>query len=269
VDASSPGTPATDLSAPAGGSLGPSLMTYEAGTTNPDRLLDNLGSVATDRTALGSTTVSTGSMTDTGRARYTSGAAGDEAGPTVESTSSMAGQGDLGGGPDDVGGRASIPDLGHTPQGGGTGRGAGDAYGSSITQTGGPHSYAMPMDATASGENTMGADTATGGMGDSATDRGDMVIATGNSARDLSPSPDRDSTDRGDMVIATGNSARDLGEADDTEPNPIEDAAVGGTGANYQGGTGGWGTETPGSSGVAGWTPSSSDSGETSGSETH
>jgi uncharacterized protein YndB with AHSA1/START domain len=298
LDESAPGAPATDVTPAAeGGPVGPSLMTYEPGTGPdvPSTRRSDTGTMADDRTNLGSTSVSSGSMTDTGRARYTSGMAGDVSGYTTASDSSLAGQGDLGGGPDDVGGRATIPDLGHTPQGGGTGRGEGGAYGSSITQSGGPHSYAMPMDAMAEGENTMGADTATGGMpgsgatgssdairpapdrdstdrGDmviatnprdlgsgedtAGTDRGDMVIATGAQPRDLSPSPDRDATDRGDMVIATN--PRDLG-AGDTEPEPIDDPTVGGTGANYSGGTGGWGTEAPDSSEVIGWTPSSTD----------
>jgi uncharacterized protein YndB with AHSA1/START domain len=298
VNESAPGVPATDVTPAAeGGSIGPSLMTYEPGTGPdvPSTSRSDTGTMADDRTNLGGTSVSSGSMTDTGRARYTSGMAGDVSGYTTASDSSLAGQGDLGGGPDDVGGRATIPDLGHTPQGGGTGRGEGGAYGSSITQSGGPHSYAMPMDAMAEGENTMGADTATGGMPGSGatgpsdasrpapdraptdrgdmviatnprdlgstedtegTDRGDMVIATGAQPRDLSPSPDQDATDRGDMVIATN--PRDL-DAGDTEPAPIDDPTVGGTGANYSGGTGGWGTEDPNSSEVIGWTPSSID----------
>ena len=333
LDASAPDAAASPGGAPVvEGALGPSLMTYEAGTgpeiDRPSH--SDLGSMADDRTTVGSTTVSTGSMTDTGRARDTSGMAGGAAGYTTESTSSLAGQGDLGGGPDDVGGRAATPDLGHTPQGGGTGRGAGDAYGSSVTQSGGPASSGMPLDVMGAGENPLGSDADSGRTRDTgATDRGDMSIATGNQPRDLRPSPDRDPTDRGDMSIATGNQARDFGgaydpdandsgmtedyrpaadreatdrgdmsiatdnqprdmsttddrgdmsiatgnqpratSAEDTEPSPVEDASVGGTGATYSGGTGGWGTESPDSSGAAGWTPSSTKPGPTGGNET-
>ena len=302
-DESVAGAPATEVAPAAEGeSMGPSLMSYEPGTGPdvPSTRHSDTGTMADDRTNLGATSVSSGSMTDTGRARYTSGMAGDVSGYTTASDSSMAGQGDLGGGPDDVAGRATTPDLGHTPQGGGTGRGEGDAYGASITQSGGPHSYAMPMDAMAEGENTMGADTATGGMAGSgatgpsdtvrpspdrdATDRGDMVIAT--VPRDLGSADDTTGTDRGDMVIATA--PRDLGSTDDTtgtdrgdmviatnprdadatEPSPADDATVGGTGANYSGGTGGWGTEAPDSSEAIGWTPSSADREKSGGGET-
>ncbi len=290
-------TPAADVTPPTtGGPAGPSLMTYEAGTRPADDAMSgsDLGSMADDRTSLGSTTVSTGSMTDTGRASDTSGMAGGEAGYTTESTRSIAGSGTWGGGPDDVGGRANIPDLGHTPAGGGTGRGTGDAYGSSTTQSGGAASSGLPFDATASGENTMGGNTMLGDMSSGgATDRGDMIIATGNAARDLGSADNSGATDRGDMIIATGNAARDLGadddsstdrgdmiiatgnaardlEADDAEPSPVEDAAVGGTGATYSGGTGGWGTEAPDSSEVIGWSPSSTDdTSRSSGGETH
>ncbi len=288
--------PASEISPPTtGGPAGPSLMTYEAGTRPDDATGgSDLGSMADDRTSLGSTTVSTGSLTDTGRATDTSGMAGGEAGFTTESTRSLAGLGDLGGGPDDVGGRATTPDLGHTPTGGGTGRGEGGAYGSSTTQSGGPASSGLPFDSTASGENTMGGNTMLGDVStlgstdrgdmviatgnsprdlypanDPATDRGDMVIATGNSPRDLGSSDDP-ATDRGDMVIATGNAARDLSSgADDTEPSPAEDAAVGGTGATYTGGTGGWGTEAPDSPEALGWSPSSTDDRHGSHGETH
>ncbi len=291
-------TPAADVTPPTtGGPAGPSLMTYEAGTRPADDApggSGGLGSMADDRTSLGSTTVSTGSMTSTGRASDTSGMAGGEAGYTTESTRSLAGSGTLGGGPDDVGGRANTPDLGHTPAGGGTGRGAGDAYGSSTTQSGGAASSGLPFDATASGENTMGGNTMLGDMSSGgADDRGDMIIATGNAARDLGSADDSGATDRGDMIIATGNAARDLGAdddsstdrgdmiiatgnaardlgAEDAEPSPVEDAAVGGTGATYSGGTGGWGTEAPDSSGTAGWSPSSTDdTSGSSGGETH
>jgi hypothetical protein len=89
-----------------------------------------------------------------------------------------------------------------------------------------------------------------------------MSIATGNQARDMGTAEDR-----GDMSIATGNQPRDTG-AEDSEPSPVEDASVGGTGATYSGGTGGWGTESPDSSGAAGWTPSSTKPGPGGGNET-
>jgi hypothetical protein len=88
-----------------------------------------------------------------------------------------------------------------------------------------------------------------------------MVIAT--APRDLGSTDDTTGTDRGDMVIATN--PRD---ADATEPSPADDATVGGTGANYSGGTGGWGTEAPDSSEAIGWTPSSTDREKSGGGET-
>jgi hypothetical protein len=224
------GSSANDLGSNAGNDLGSS----------------DLGSLTNDRTNLGATTVSSGSMTDTGRADF-SGGMSTGTGPTTASSSSMAGSGELGGGPSDLGGQATTLDLGSTPHGSGTGRGAGDAYGSSVVTTGGPHSYAMPMPAE--------------DISDSAPTAGTGEMTSSNMASGSDDMP----TARADQGAMPGVDY--AGTADRDTADPAADATVGGTGANYSGGTGGWGTEDPNSSGAAGWQPGTGNSG--GGSETH
>ena len=245
----------------------------------------NLGSLSNDRTNLGGNTVSSGSLTDTGRAGNTGGMAGGT-GPTTAGNSSLAGAGGLGGGPSDMGGQAATLDLGSTPHGGGTGRGAGDAYGSTVVTQGGPHSHAMPLPAETMDDSAPTAGT--GGMTSSGTGGtaalGDRPLggaggaswssASGSgsggahAAGSDEPPAGTVPTARADQGAVPGVDY--AGPADRDLEDPAADPTMGGTGANYSGGTGGWGTEDPTNPAVQGWTPPGSDAEGTTGrGETH
>jgi hypothetical protein len=296
ADNFSTGATAGASTAPGGGLSG---AAGDIGSNTTDELGGrDLGTLSNDRTNLGGTSVSSGSLTDAGRADATGGMTGDT-GPTTASRSSAAGAGHLGGGPSDMGGQATTLDVGSTPHGGGTGRGEGDAYGSTVVTQGGPHSYAMPMPAEAMDDTAPTAGTGgmtTSGMDDpslsgsertaSAWDPSMGGSATLADSRDTTPGgTDREWSARsaggGDTPPAgSAPTARAdqgatpgvdyAGTADRDLDDPTTDPTAGGTGANYSGGTGGWGTEAPTSPGAAGWRPPSREAEGTSNrGETH